>query len=106
MLNEPAQVDLMNLLASTGDRAGALAQYRTLVRVSTASSEWSRCPIPAPTPRRSGRGWHPGDQGGTSRGAGCGCCHPVPLVERDAELAHLQQLWRGAGERGRGGRDR
>jgi DNA-binding SARP family transcriptional activator len=98
-LHEPAHRALIRLLALTGDRAGALAQYRECVR--TLSRELGVPPLEETTrlyeaiSEGTGDAPRPGDAAGAPPALG-----PSPLVGRDADRRALVAAYEEAAARG------
>jgi DNA-binding SARP family transcriptional activator len=99
-LSEPAHVAVMRLLAQDGDRAAALRQYRSLVRV--LDRELGVAPLPqtsaAAEAIRAGRAQPPAAAPACPAVRPSGA--PVPLVERDAVVDGLLEHWRAAAAAG------
>ena len=102
-LHEPARVRLIRLLAGAGDRAGALAEYRTCVRV--LSAELGVAPLPETTALYDAIGEGLADAPAGAAGAGTAEPAPrpgeLPLVGRGAEWSALARALREAGPDGR-----
>jgi DNA-binding SARP family transcriptional activator/tetratricopeptide (TPR) repeat protein len=112
-LNEPAQRDLMRALAQTGDRPGALRQYRSMIRL--LDRELGVPPLPetaelAAAIRRGDASFWPGAAGGTpnaSLASEAGTDGPQPtlqggsraapvLLDRDEVVQDVLASWRAA----------
>ena len=110
VLNEPAQVDLMDLLAL--DRVTGQARSRAVPDTGPGARPRARSGAAAPYPRR--RRGDPGGAGAPATGwriccgARGGCCHRGASWSSATPSSHTsRRLWRGAGRGGsRGGRDR
>ena len=99
-LDEGAHVRLMELLAASGDRSGALRQYRTCV--ATLQRELGVAPLATTTARyeaiRGGAGASSAPVTGgisSTSDAGLHVAHPrptLPLVARDHELATIDRV--------------
>ncbi len=103
-LHEPARVRLIRLLAAAGDRAGALAEYRTCVRV--LSAELGVAPLPSTTALFDAIGAGGEEAAAATDVAQATVAPPVrsgelPLVGREAEWAALLRALREAGPDGR-----
>ena len=98
-LSEPAHTDLIRVLAWSGDRAGALAAYRELVRV--LDRELGVPPLPETLALqgaiRGGLLPPPSATRSSARPEGAAAPRPAPiLVGRSRELAQLDTAWRTA----------
>ncbi len=111
-LDEPGQRRLIDLLARSGDRTGAIRQYRSLVAVF--DRELGVAPLRETTELyesiRDDRRPLAEAPGGPADPAGPGRTEPetplavrrqVPIVGRDLELAVVVEAWRRAGTNGR-----
>lgn len=111
-LDEPGQRRLIELLGQTGDRAGAIRQYRSLVALfdrelgvaplrettdvyhAIREGRLGRGPAASPAPP----GFAPVEAAGFSDPA---MPRAVPLVGRERELATIRSAWRGSTPDGR-----
>ncbi|MEK6721800.1 MAG: AAA family ATPase [Chloroflexota bacterium] len=111
-LDEPGQRRLIELLGQTGDRAGSIRQYRSLVALF--DRELGVAPLrettdvydairegrlgPGPAASASPPGFAPVEAAGFSDPA---MPRAVPLVGRERELATIRSAWRGSTPDGR-----
>ena len=100
-LHEPAHRQLIRLLAWNGDRADALTQYRTCVRV--LSSELGVAPLPETTDLYQGiseGGLEPPAGSGAPPPARAGARSELPLVGREVEWGALAAAYERVGPDG------